>query len=367
MFIYIKLSMTSIDGVKVRQIVEGKTKLFVPDVKGHPSKGKVFFNPAMRLNRDITVSLFSVKRVSEFLDAFSATGAKGIRVMNEAGIDVVFNDISPLAVKFIKRNLKLNGLDARVENKDANILMREERFSAIDIDPFGSVSRFMDSAAASVKNKGIICLTDTDTSALAGSYPTSAIRKYTAVVGRTSFMHELGIRALIGFAIREASKYDIELRPVFVHSTLHYYRVFLEARSGRKRASDAVRSLRWIVYDRKSEDRWYSQFPDPSFENFGPVWAGKLFDEDLVKKMKGVSDASKALIELAKKEAGFELPYIDYHILASKHKLPLLKMNKLIDVLTANGISVSRTHFCSHCFKANAQPSEIAPLLKSYN
>ncbi len=356
-------------GVRSVKVVEGKTKLFVPDTNGmrHPSHARVFFNPAMKLNRDITVSALSALGVSEFLDAFSATGAKGIRVMNEAGADVTFNDIDPTAIKFVKANLRLNRLSARVENKDANVLMREKRFQAIDIDPFGSVSGYMASAASSVKNRGIICLTDTDTSALSGSYPSSGIRKYGVFTERTSFTHELGIRGLIAFAVREAGKYDIALRPIFVHSTLHYYRVFLEARSSRKGASNAVKSLKWILYDRKTDERGYFEFPcNPSGSkiNVGPVWAGEMFDRHLLVRMKGIDNESSKLISLAREEVGFVIPYFDYHILASKHKLPLLKMDKLLNLLSSHGIPASRTHFCSHCFKADAPLSEIISVLK---
>ncbi len=350
------------------EVVEGRTRLLVPDTSKyrHPAHAPVFFNPSMALNRDVTVSVFSVYK-KQMLDALSGTGAKGVRVMNEAGVEVVFNDLNPLAIKFIEKNLELNGLRARVEKKDANVLMREERFPAIDIDPFGSPAPFIDSAAVSLKNHGILGITATDTAALTGTYPSSGLRKYGVIVGRTSFMHELGIRALIGFVVREFAKYNVSLRPVFTHSTLHYYRVFFYARYGKRRATDAVKSLSWIVYDRSTEDRWYSRLQDPGFENFGPVWSGDLWDLDLLKKMPDISDGVAELKGLALNESRYNLPYIDYHTLASKYHLPLLKMSKLEEVLSSQGIGFSRTHFCSHCFKSDAQPSEIASVLKSTN
>ncbi len=114
-------------GIQTVEITEGKTRLLVPDSSGlsHPAHLPVFFNPSMGLNRDITVSVMGASRPKNMLDALSGTGAKGIRVMNEADVPVVFNDHNPMAVKFIKYNLALNGLSARVENRDANILMRE--------------------------------------------------------------------------------------------------------------------------------------------------------------------------------------------------------------------------------------------------
>ncbi len=351
----------------VVEVQEGRAKLLVPDLSryNHPAHAPVFFNPAMELNRDITVSVMKALKPRDMLDALAGTGAKGIRVMLEAGVEVAFNDRNPLAVKFIKENLSRNGLKARVYQKDANILMREESFHSIDIDPFGSPAPFVDSAANCLKNHGILGITATDTSALTGTYPRAGLRRYGVLVGRTSFMHELAIRALIGFVVREFAKYDIALRPIFSHSTLHYYRVFFKARYGKIRATKAMKELKWLVYDRKTEDRWYSDLQEKGFENYGPVWSKGLWDEDLLGKMEGVSGEAEKLISLAREESRFELPYIDYHILAGKYGLSLLKMDRLIEVLSEHGISASRSHFCGHCFKSDAQPSEIASVLES--
>ncbi len=350
----------------VRTVVEGKTKLLVPDVgKEHPAHAPVFYNPAMRFNRDVTVSVMDALRPRNMLDALSGTGAKGIRVLNEAGVDVILNDRNPLAVEFIRKNLELNGLSARVENKDANLLMREEKFYSIDIDPFGTPVTFVDSAFSSIRGNGILGITATDTAALTGTYPSSGIRKYGVLVSRTSFMHELGLRALIGFVVREGAKYNLAMEPILAHSTLHYYRVFFRARPGKQKATKAVRSLAWVVYDRKTDDRWYSRFQDPNYENLGPVWSGPLFDEDLLKSMQPINEDVVRFRSLALSESKYNFPYIDYHILAKKHRLSLVRMDKLREVLESNGVGFSRTHFCPHCFKSDAQPSEIASVLKS--
>ncbi len=350
----------------VKEIKEGRARVLVPELPPgvHPANAPVFYNPAMKLNRDLTVSFLRVVKPRKILDALSGTGIKGIRIMLESDPrgEVVFNDINPLAVDLINKNLALNGLEARVENMDANILMRTERFDFIDLDPFGSPAPFVDSAASNMK-KGYISVTATDTSALTGTYPRSGLRKYAVIVSRTSFMHELGVRALIGFVVREFAKYALALRPVLSQATLHYYRVIFEVRPGRMRAVKAMKTLKWLVYDRNTEDRWYSEIQEPGFENLGPVWSENLFDEEIISRMEPVSDESGEFLNLAREEARFNLPYVDTHVLAKVYGFDPVKVDAIIDALEASGFSASRTHFCHHCIKTDAQPSQIASLL----
>ena len=354
-------------GFGVKEILEGETRLLVPDLPpgSHPSKGKVFYNPDMKLNRDLTVSLSRVVKPKDFLDALSGSGAKGIRVMNESGVPVVFNDVNPLAVKLIKKNLELNGLKADVHNMDANILMRTSRYSFVDVDPFGSPARFVDSAACSVKD--YLGITATDTAALTGTYPRSGLRKYGVLVSRTSFMHELGIRALIGFVVREFSKYALAVKPILSHSTLHYYRVVFSVSKGKMKATNAMRSLKWVVYDRKSDDRWYSNVQDPRHENYGPVWSREIFDSGVLSRMKPVSSESEKFLYLANQESDITMPYIDTHVLAKKYGINPLGIEKIIEALSSQGFTASRTHFCPYCIKSDAQPSEIASILNPHN
>ena len=51
----------------------------------------------------------------------------------------------------------------------------------VDIDPFGTPSPFIESAAISAKAGGMLCVTATDTSALCGTYKEPCIRKYNSM------------------------------------------------------------------------------------------------------------------------------------------------------------------------------------------
>ena len=66
-------------------------------------------------------------------------------------------------------------------NKNLNVLLSENRFDYIDIDPFGSPVGFVDSAMRSIKNGGVVACTATDTAALCGVYPRVCQRRYGAI------------------------------------------------------------------------------------------------------------------------------------------------------------------------------------------
>jgi len=54
-----------------------------------------FYNPKMSLNRDINVAVIRSLGISDYLDALSASGIRGMRAAKEAGADVSYNDVAP--------------------------------------------------------------------------------------------------------------------------------------------------------------------------------------------------------------------------------------------------------------------------------
>ena len=89
------------------------------------------------------------------LEALSASGLRSIRYAKEIpGLsDIVANDFSKKAVESIERNVSANGVSdaVRASNEDAAALMysrrkAEERFTIVDLDPYGSAAPFLDAA-----------------------------------------------------------------------------------------------------------------------------------------------------------------------------------------------------------------------------
>ena len=74
--------------------------------------GRTFYNPRMRLNRDVSTAMIRSLEISDYLDALSASGIRGLRASREAGVGkVTLNDVSPEACETIKRNIARNGVE----------------------------------------------------------------------------------------------------------------------------------------------------------------------------------------------------------------------------------------------------------------
>jgi tRNA (guanine26-N2/guanine27-N2)-dimethyltransferase len=174
--------------METKIIKEGKVSIIVPEFEKVSSKAPVFYNPVMELNRDLSVAAISAFREGfdkdiSVCDTFGGTGIRGIRYAKEIdGVEeAVINDLNPMAVEYARENIKLNHLDnVSVFMEDANMILRQckGKFDVVDLDPFGTPSPYVDSAAHSIRAGGMICVTATDTSALCGTYIEPCIRKY---------------------------------------------------------------------------------------------------------------------------------------------------------------------------------------------
>lgn len=130
----------------------------------------------------------------------SATGLRSIRYAKEVpGIKtIVANDLSIKAVESIRENVKNNNVDHLVVPNfaDAKILMyssmtEEKRFDVIDLDPYGSPTRFLDSAVQSVSEGGLLLITATDMAVFSGSTPEACYVKYGSIPLKSKCCHEM--------------------------------------------------------------------------------------------------------------------------------------------------------------------------------
>jgi len=227
-----------------KTIREGNVKALVPRLEAFaklpsdyaPSKAPVFYNPVMELNRDLAVlALQAYQRTIgheiAVCEPLTGCGLRGIRFAAEVeGVKkVVMNDISEKAFRLASFNVESSGLarKATVKHEEANLLLSRysaphRRFDAIDIDPFGSPVRFLDSAVRALRDGGFIALTATDMAPLCGVHPRACIRKYGGKPLRTEYCHELAVRLLVGCLATTAAKQDIGVNVVFSHRTEHY-------------------------------------------------------------------------------------------------------------------------------------------------
>lgn len=366
-----------------KEIIEGETRLKVAEKgtlgktdKGREKKAPVFYNPRMKLNRDVCCAFARTLEGITFADVLAGSGAKGIRVAVEAGHAVHLNDGSRDAFELIKKNARLNKVKVDVSNEDANLFLSKNRFDFIDIDPFGTPVPFLDNSVMAASKDGYLGVSATDTAPLCGVYPKACFRKYSAKPIRSEFCHEVGTRILVGYVARTAAKYKRGLRCLLSHSTEHYFRLYARLSTGKRKADASLSEIGYVYYCRKCLHREFKKGFLPEgrscgcgnpFEAAGPLWLGKIKDnavlKNVIKKSYYLkSPAVEKLLNTVLEEIDAPF-YYDVHRICKNKKISAPPLDEIIDALKEKEHVVSRTHFCQTGIKTDAPLNESLPLL----
>ncbi|MCX8173003.1 MAG: tRNA (guanine(10)-N(2))-dimethyltransferase [Thermoplasmata archaeon] len=367
-------------GLYLEEITEGSTVCLVPAfqrIKGPgSSKMPVFYNPNMEFARDVTVSLLSAvldkRRKLKVLDGMAATGIRGIRVKNEVSkrFEVTLNDINPLAVRLIKKNLELNNLEAEVECRNLNEILASSAYDYIDVDPFGSPVEYLDLAVQSIKRHGIIGVSTTDTSVLCGTVPKACVRRYLARSRNNYMCHEAGLRIFLGYVARTAAKFDRAIKPLVCFYADHYFRIFVRVENGAGRADECLANLGYLlVNERNGEVR---TLLSPEREAIGPLWLGRLFDADILAKMVVRENFNTGrrftrILEIWREECDAEPFFYDTNELGKIFHLSPPPLEKLTSALRMLGYRTVRTHISPNGFRTNATISHIKTIYEMLN
>ena len=321
----------------MERVKEGRAVILVPQLrKVVSSEMPVFYNPLMRVNRDLSVLALAyliekIRRPLMVADPMSASGIRAIRFIKETDFRgrVFANDINERAVELIKENLALNGIGeelCEVSRESANDFLRRSRgfgFDYIDLDPFGTPVPFVESCALSMKRGGILSMTATDTAPLSGTYPQTCRRRYGALPLRNEFKHEVGIRILIKKVIDLGAQHDIALEPIFSFSHLHYFKVFFRKDRGAKATERLLDRVGYLLYCyacgyRREvfnlfEIRKECDHCGSSLKLCGPMWLGNLWDREFATFLgesalgrEEISKETKKVLSLILEESGVD-------------------------------------------------------------
>jgi len=350
----------------------------------------VFYNPVMMSNRNITIALMAAAtklyemKKWRIADPMAATGVRGIRMLLELkNIESVsMNDYSSAAASLIKKNLLLNSIrgKASVTANEANkFLLNNRPFNYIDIDPFGYPGMFLDAAVKRVWHNGILAVTATDTSALAGTSPAACRRKYLATPLRNGFMHETGVRILIRLAQMIGAMHEKALTPVFSYYKEHYIRAFLLCRTGAGRADEILRQHAEILYCGNCSGRRIMKVDDNNkcgvcgnaMARAGPLWAGKLFDAQLAgriattaAKNRNIDEGTRQFLRTIAEEARHEekcgVGFYSIEDLCEKHRIAQQPATSaLVSRLKKAGYAAAPTHCSTTGVRTNAQVNAV--------
>lgn len=337
----------------MKLLKEGKAK-FYASTGNISADMDVFYNPVMKLNRDISVWLINKLKPKKICCAMAASGVRALRFALEAGAkNIVANDANKLAVKAMERSIKLNKIKIAVKNMPVHKLLAKEKFDYIDIDPFGPPTPFIEAAVSSLKKGGILALTATDTSCLCGRYVKACERKYSARPLKCGFEKEIGLRILISKAQSIAASKNKTLIPIFSHSTSHYMRIYLVNSRGKTNKGYLLYCPKCL--NRKTSRTKKGRCCSRQMLYAGPLWTGQLWDNKLID-----SELIPYITEESKiRKVGF----YNTHMLAKIYKKDAVRVDVLVEKLKKKGFLASRTHIRPEGVKTDAEIKDVISLL----
>ncbi|XP_059639754.1 tRNA (guanine(26)-N(2))-dimethyltransferase 1 isoform X3 [Cornus florida] len=169
------------------------------------------------------------------LEALSASGLRALRYAREIeGIgQVVALDNDKASVEACRRNIKFNGsvacskVESHLDDARVYMLTHPKEFDAVDLDPYGSPSVFLDSAVQSVVDGGMLMCTATDMAVLCGGNGEVCYSKYGSYPLKGKYCHEMALRILLACIESHANRYKRYIVPVLSVQMDFYVRVFV--------------------------------------------------------------------------------------------------------------------------------------------
>jgi tRNA (guanine26-N2/guanine27-N2)-dimethyltransferase len=369
--------------------IEGRTILVVPEssiTSKVPSKVPAFFNPAAKLNRDLSILAYSSFAASSgkktFADSFTGIGARGLRVAVEVpAIEQVYcNDINGVAIEAAKEAANLNSVTGRCYfsvDEVCRFLVNGDkegdRYSIVDLDPFGTPARYIDCVLRSVLDGGLVSITATDTAVLWGVYPKVCLRRYYGRPLNNVYGNETAIRLLLSLTALTASRLDLGIYPVFVHATKHYLRVYAKISVSSSQANEVYNNMGYVMHCSQCGHRFNTKECGKGKCDLcsaglcigGQLWTGHLHDKEFVKKMleQDPDNQCKKVLEAAAEEAS-EIPYyFRADEISSKLKSNTLPIERILEKLHAAGFVASKTALNTSAFKTNARIDSVLDVL----
>lgn len=372
---------------KLALIREGATYLYVPaeSVRSKaPRTFPAFFNPAGRVNRDISVAIAKATQPASFLDALAGTGARGVRVANEASpsVEVTLVEFNRTSIGIARRSARRNRVYSRCHTvrEESNAFLhsrfgRLERFEAVDIDPFGTPAPYVQGALTAAGDGAIVSVTATDTATLCGVHPAVAHRRYGARVTRSDFPHEAAVRVLLGFCARTGGSIDVAVTPVAAHSTLHYVRVYFRVERGAANSERCLGEIGYVVVCGECHEKAVAEEETRRCPRcggtaacIGPLWTGGLVDEGLVAEAARICaawDWRGAAEALASLEGCDTFPPFGYSLEAvtSRERTSSVSYESVKRNLESSGRAVMKQPFGSG-LKTDASHAEIVDAVR---
>jgi len=354
----------------MKMISEGKARIYTGD--------GVFYNPKMSQLRDISVLFLKAvsARKSRVLDSTAATGVRAIRYSLEAGAkDVTLLEINRKAYNYAKRNARLNKLKLKIINTSIQEFANTHRgsFDVVDLDPFGSPAPNIFDIMKLSWDGTILMITATDTAVLCGAHEGACVKIYGSKPLHNEMCKEAGIRILLSYTAKVASQFNFGIVPLLSISDMHYMRIFLRLEFGAQKAIDSVKTTGLGTFCRKCYSFTFARGVAPSIqqtcskcgsrmEAFGPLWLGRLYEKEMIKKMLGKKSIPllNTIYEELDVPMFYSIPKVTKNIGISS-----VSHHKAIEKLRKMGRIATLTQFEDEAIKTDATTQEVIKAVRS--
>ena len=397
-----KVPETLVFPFQTETVAEGLASILTPKLEIYmrlgqfiPSLAPVFYNPKMKLNRDIAVLALqafqkSLCRPIRVAEPLAGCGIRGIRFAKEVSNieSVSLNDLNPLASRLIEKNIDQNNLTEKtsVTNFEAKTFLAfyaepGKRFDVVDVDPFGTPAPFIESALCSLTNKGLLAVTATDTAPLCGVTPKACLRKYYGKPLRTEYCRELGIRLILNAIVLTASKHDLGVKVLLTHATDYYFRIYVQIIRGAQRADFSINQLGYVLHCFHCLYRKLSQgivqihdlkcpICGEKMDFAGPLWLGPIIESEFCKEtIRGAKGTLETrvlkLLNCLVDESDKPPTFYVLDKVCDKLNLPIPPKKDVLEKLTKMGWTAGGTHFHPSGIKTNASINELREVLLS--
>ncbi|GMM37073.1 tRNA (guanine26-N2)-dimethyltransferase [Saccharomycopsis crataegensis] len=365
-------------------------------------------------NEKYEISTFKPK--INIIEALSATGLRAIRYAKEIPNigTVLANDLLPAAVENIDRNILHNEVGVSVKSVcgDANATMHahaSQHFQVVDLDPYGTAAPFIDAAVQSIDDGGLLLVTCTDLSVLAGQgYPEKCFALYGGTNLRSDATHESALRLVISMVASSAAKYRKSVEPLLSLSIDFYVRVFIRIKTSPIEVKNLANNTmtcylcsgcgayttqrlgRAVPKEDKPQVVKYSWSQGPPVDRHceycsrihhvcGPMWAGDLHNAEFCDKILQLNEEVKesevyktherikGMVTLAKNELDGSAPfYFSPSRVSSIIKIPCPSITNIVAGIGNAGYKASLTHAAHGAIKTDAPWDVIWKIFKDH-
>jgi tRNA (guanine26-N2/guanine27-N2)-dimethyltransferase len=318
----------------------------------------------MAVDRDLGVAFVRAlgRPLGDGWEATAATGVRGLRLLNEGpGFrSFLFTEANPRTFEVLRRNVA-GERRARALLADGGSVPSAAPFDYVDVDPYGSPLPFLPAGIAATRTGGILAVSATDMTVLAGAQPSACRRRYGAEPTRGRLGPEGAVRILLMVLAREARAGGRSAWPLLAYVGSHHVRAYVQLRPP-PAGPDPVGAI--------DPERWDGP-PLAGSPPLGPFWLGPLVDPEIggrlaVPPSAAQPRATARFLELLREETGGVSPfYYEANTLSAQLGLPSPpSLADLLSSLRAAGYRAGRTHVRPEGFRTDAPRTTVEELAK---